>query len=311
MVRVILMLALGVLMVIGLGITLWWGGSTYLPWHPSGGALSGGDPPVPSLGGAARRYFRGVAVALVAGVWAGALITGPAMRLIMRLLAATAGDAAQGRRTEAEEIVGNIDFDGTLGLYIFGGILPGLLSGFIYVLVRRWLPAGRMGGVVFGLLHLIIGATRVDPLRPDNVDFSLVGPGWLSVLTFGLAAVFHGMAVAAIANRYSHVFPADLARARPIPARVRAALPLVVPLLLLIPGFFMLFFIGAGLVFALGLLRLPDAAVAARSPFVLRLGRIVGVAVAAAYLPWTVVDLASIVSTPQPVSSGSVTQTNG
>lgn len=303
-----LMIAMGVMMVIGLGLTLWWGSSTYLTWHP-GDAPSEGDRPVPSIGGAAQRYLRGVLVALVAGVWAGALVTGPAMRLVMRLLAATAGDAAQGRRTEATEIVGSIDFDGTLGLYVFGGLLPGLLSGFIYLMVRRWLPAGRMGGVVFGLLHLVIGATRIDPLRPDNVDFALVGPGWLSVLSFGLAAIFHGMAVAAIANRYSHVFPQDLARDKPRATRIRAAAPAVIPLLLLIPGVFLLFFIAAGLVFSLGLQRLPDAPALSRNPLVLRLGRIVGVVVAAVYLPWTVMDLASIVSEPQ-TANGSAADRN-
>lgn len=293
------MLVLGVLMVIGLGLTLWWGSTAYAPWHP-GGELSNGDHRVPSVGEGARRYLRGVVVALVAGVWAGALVTGPAMRLIMRLLAVTAGDRAQGRITEADEVVGTIDFDGTLGLYIFGGILPGLLSGFLYLLVRRWLPGGRMGGIVFGLLHLIVAATRIDPLRPDNVDFSLVGPGWLSVLTFGLAAIFHGMAIAAFANRYSQVFPRDLARDRPTAIRVRAVLPAVIPVLFLVPGFFILFFLAAGLVFSLGLQRLPNAAVMARSTFVLRVGRIVGLALAVACLPWTITDLASIVSAPQP-----------
>ena len=187
----------------------------------------------------------GVAIALVGGFWAGALVTGPTVRLIMRLLAATAGDGAQGLLTEAEEVVGNIDLGGTIGLYLFGGILPGLLSGALYLLVRRWLPAGRLGGLAFGALHLVIAATRVDPLRPDNPDFDIVGPGWLAVLTFSLAAIFHGMAVVAIANRYSTRFPPP-AGAGGRAERVRMVLPLVLPALLLLPGVFLVFVLTMG-----------------------------------------------------------------
>src|SRR5687768_11571007 len=157
-----------VLVLVGIGLTVRWGGTPYRTWEP---APVEPDTGRPSLKGAARRYVRGVAIAITAGSWAGALVTGPAVRLIMRLLAVTAGDGAQGAITEAEEVVGRINLDGTIGLWIFGGILPGLLSGVVYVLLRRWLPSGRLGGVAFGALHLVVAATRVDPLRPDNPDF--------------------------------------------------------------------------------------------------------------------------------------------
>jgi hypothetical protein len=193
-----LMAATGVVLFVGLVLTLWWGGTGYETWEPAG--RDGQRTPDASGrdGGASSvqlRYLRGVAIAVVGGFWAGALVTGPFVRLIMRLLAVTAGDDAQGRLTDAEEVVGNIDLDGTIGLIIFGGILPGLLSGGIYVLFRRLLPGGRLGGVVFGALHLVIAATRIDPLRPDNPDFDLLGPGWLAAAAFGLACIFHGMAV--------------------------------------------------------------------------------------------------------------------
>ncbi len=44
-------------------------------------------------------------------------------------------------------------------------------------------------------------------MRADNIDFVLVGPPWLAVLTFGLLAVVHGMTVAALAGRYSRSLP--------------------------------------------------------------------------------------------------------
>ena len=187
----------------------------------------------------------GSAIALVGGFWAGALVTGPAMRLIMRLLAVTADDGAQGVLTEADEVVGQIDLDGTISLLIFGGILPGLLSGALYLLVRRLLPGGRLGGVVFGALHLVIGATRIDPLRPDNPDFDLLGPAWASILTFGLACVLHGMAVVAIADRYSRALPPEAPSRRTWAA---AVVPLVLPLALLVLIFPALVLVVLGLV---------------------------------------------------------------
>jgi hypothetical protein len=89
------MAILGVLLVIGIAVTARCGGVAYTPWEP-GAAIS----PVRAV---TLRYLRGVAIALVAGFWTGALLTGPAIRLIMRLLAVTAGDDAQGRITEARE----------------------------------------------------------------------------------------------------------------------------------------------------------------------------------------------------------------
>ena len=170
------MSVLGVLLVVGVTLTLRWGGTAYEPWSPGDGPPAAGRPPLRT---AALGYLRGVAIALVGGFWAGALVTGPAVRLVMRLLAATAGDGAQGLLTEAEEVVGNIDLGGTIGLYLFGGIFPGLLSGALYLLVRRWLPAGRLGGLAFGALHLVVArhparspAPRQPRLRPRRAGLA-------------------------------------------------------------------------------------------------------------------------------------------
>ena len=289
-----LMVVLGILMVVGIALAVAWGSVRYQPWPATTDPGSANDRStgVPSIEETVRRYLRGVAVALVGGFWAGALVTGPAMRLIMRLLAATAGPEAQGVLTEAEEVVGEIDLDGTIGLYIFGGLLPGLLSGFIYLLVRRWLPAGRAGGLVFGALHLVLAATRIDPLRPDNPDFDIVGPGWLSVATFAVACLLHGMAVVAFANRFSTTFPAATTDRA---ARVRAALPLVLPALILIPGFPLLLPIAAGLVVALAGSRVEGSSRLVASPAVVLSGRIVLAVAALALLPDTVLDLRDIV----------------
>ena len=96
----ILMGVTGCLLVLGTTVTLWWARTDYEAWEPgyADGAASGTDLTpahrVP-LRVAALRYLRGVAIALVGGFWAGLLVTGPAIRLIMRLLAVTAGDTTR------------------------------------------------------------------------------------------------------------------------------------------------------------------------------------------------------------------------
>jgi hypothetical protein len=297
-VGMIVMTVMGFLLLVGVILTLWWGGTDYEAWEPELGddPHRGGPHPSrdlrPSVRTAALRYGRGVAIVLVGGFWAGALVTGPAMRLIMRLLAATAGDDAQGRITEADEVVGSINLDGTIGLYVFGGILPGLLSGAIYVVFRRWLPSGRLGGVLFGALHLVVAATRIDPLRPDNPDFDLVGPGWLSVVSFGVAAVLHGMAVVAIANRYSNSFPPQ---ANSRAELLRAVLPLTLPALLLVPGVFLLIPLAVGLALTVAVSQIGRAVQVAHSRTALLAGRIAVSVVAVALLPGTVTDLRDVI----------------
>lgn len=292
----VLMAVLGVWLVAGVALTVAWGGARYRPWAGIPGSAGDGDGGPsgrarPSMGEAALQYLRGVAVVLVAGFWTGLLVTGSAMRLIMRLLAVTAGDEAQGRVTEADQVVGEIDLGETVGLHLFGGILPGLLSGALFVVIRRWLPAGRLGGIVFGLLHLVVAATRIDPLRPENIDFDLVGPGWLAVLTFGLAAVLHGMAVAAFANRFSRQFPpAGGGR-----AWWRLAPVLAPPVLILVPGFFLLMPLAIGLLVTVAVTRIPGfGRLAASRPTVLA-GRVAVGVIALVSLPGALRDLLAII----------------
>lgn len=103
--------------------------------------------------------------------------------------------------------MGNVTVGGTIGFIVFTGLLFGLGTGALYLLIRRWLPRGRLGGMAFGGVLLVIAATRIEPLRRDNPDFDIVGPGWLSVVVFAALVVAHGMSVAAVAARYGHVLP--------------------------------------------------------------------------------------------------------
>jgi len=185
----------GLLAAAGLFAIIRWGGVTIVP--PDGDRTSGR----PSAGEVTSRYLWWLTVATVAGLGAG-LYAGVGGRLVMRLLAETS-PAAQGRITEADEVVGVISLDGTLALIVFAGIQFGVLSVIVYLLIRRWLPAGPLGGSTFGVGLLVVVSTFAEPLRPDNVDFGIVGPGWLSLLTFGLLVVTFGMLVAALAGGFS------------------------------------------------------------------------------------------------------------
>ncbi len=177
---------------------------------------------------AGQRYLWNVTVAVAAGLGSGVLMAGAGGRLAMRLLAATAGDGAQGRVTEADEIVGRITTGGTIGFVIFVGLFFGFATGVLYMLVRRWLPAGRSGGLVYGALLLVVAGTRIDPLRSENPDFDIVGPGWVALVVFAALVVTHGMLVAALAARFSRAL-------RPF-TRSRSAVAYA-PLALLLPVF--------------------------------------------------------------------------
>lgn len=278
----IVLVVCAVLLLAGLAVTAAWGHRELRP------PPSASPPERPAVTDIARRSLWELAVASVAGVVTGVLVLGPGGRLAMRLLAMTSPDST-GSLTEAGEVIGDIDTGGTIALLVFGGLLPGLACGGLYAVLRRWLPAGRAGGVLYGLLLLVLFSTRVDPLRPDNVDFVLLGPGWLSVLVFGGGTVLAGMSVAAVAARVSAALPLPSWRPRTLAAYAAA---------LLLPA--VVFPLGAAAV-ALALLtvvasRVPGAAALWRSPGVLVAGRLVLGVVALAALPGFVTAITDILT---------------
>src|SRR5215204_4849420 len=189
-----------VLVLAGLVAVVRWGGlAVEPPPVPAPDAPGLTVPPPVSL--VVRRYLWYLAVALLSGAAAGILAAGAGGRLVMRLLAVTAGADAQGQITEAEQIVGRITVDGTIGFVVFTGLFFGPVSGAAYLVLRRWLPAGRAGGLTFGALLLVVAGTRLEPLRRANPDFDLVGPGWVSVVAVTLKKKIHSMLVDTLAGR--------------------------------------------------------------------------------------------------------------
>ena len=123
----------------------------------------------------------------------------------MRLLAVTSPED-DGRLTDAGETIGEISLEGTFGFVVFGMAI-GCATALLYGAVRWWLPAGRVGGAAFGLLLLLGLSTVFGPLEPDSRDFTVVGPGWLSIAAFSALALAHGMLVVTASTWLSRRVP--------------------------------------------------------------------------------------------------------
>jgi hypothetical protein len=276
------------LVLAGLVAAVRWGGlAVRPPPSPPDAADPADRPPV---GLVVRRYLWYLTVAVASGVGAGLLAAGAGGRLVMRLLAVTAGPDAQGRVTEADQIVGRISVDGTLGFVVFTGLFVGLATGPLYLLVRRWLPAGRAGGLVYGALLLVVAGTRIEPLRPGNPDFDLVGPGWVSVAAFTALVVFHGVLVAALAGRVSRAVPLLGAGPRAIAAHA----PLLL-LLLLGSAVLLLAIVGVMVVLAC---QVPAVVAAWRDRRLVTVGRVALAAVAVVAFPGFAAAVVDILGRP-------------
>jgi hypothetical protein len=279
----VLMLLVGALLSVG-PIAIWRWGSLEVraPWRDE---EEGALPPREAV----RRFFWYATVGIGAGVLAGVVMFGAGGRLAMRLLAVTSGSEAQGAVTEAEEIVGDITFDGTVGLILFFGILGGGLFGVLYMGIRRWLPHGRWGGVVYGLGLFVLFATRIEPLRAANPDFDIVRPGWLSIVLFTTVMVGYGMLVASVAGRYSSLLPLLKKDVGTVAKHLPAYLPWGPGALILVPPLA----IGSAAVWLTAGLRERFAEILS-APRTLIIGRTLGLLLLAIALPTFVVDVADI-----------------
>ena len=159
---------------------------------------------------ASERIARMAIIGILGGIPAG-LVGGLSGRLIMRVFALV-NDESAGVMTENGNIAGEITASGTLGLIISIGLVSGVIGGFVYVMIRRWLPGGRLlKGVVFGLVLLCFSGTIREPLTPlfdpDNVDFALFGPRLLAVGLFALLFPLYGVVASFVIERYDQYVP--------------------------------------------------------------------------------------------------------
>ena len=200
-----LIIACAVLLAVGVVVTIVWWRERFTasptPFTRPPGSDESEPGRVRHLDGL-RLYAWWAAVFMVIGTATGILITGAGGRLIMRLLAMTSPEAT-GRLTEGQAAVGEISLEGTLAFTVFGALPFAFASALLYLLVVPWLPNGALGGLVLGAVMFITVSPFIDPLRAENFDFDLVGPGWLAVVTFALLSLLQGAALAAIAGRLS------------------------------------------------------------------------------------------------------------
>lgn len=228
-------LVIGVLGVGALGlcatIVVW---HSMLEWIPSGAS---GEALRTRIAEATRR----LSATLAAGFVAGLLIAGVGGRFFMRVVGATSGYSAQGRLTEAGEVVGRVTIGGSM-FFVFFGAGIGLLGATGLYLLRAWLPARS---VTAGLLGAGIGAgvlaRPLDLLAPNSIDFEILGPLWLAVgFAVGLIMLL-GTTTCVLADRWVQWWPKPTFSVRGI----CGLLPLL-PLILSGPGAVIVPFLIAG-----------------------------------------------------------------
>lgn len=141
--------------------------------------------------------FRSLAALGVAGAVAGGIAGGLGSRVVMRISAVAAGEAAQGALTEAEAVVGRITADGTIFLILFAGLTSCLVGIGSYLVVRRWLPSATWARAAsFGAFELVVfGGAIIDP---GNSDFVILGHPLLNVSMFGALFLLHGALLVAL-----------------------------------------------------------------------------------------------------------------
>ena len=231
--------------------------------------------------------LRRLCVLEMSGLVSGLLVGGLGSRLMMRIMAATSGAAAQGQITQADEIVGRVTSDGTIGLLIFVGAGFGIIGAAGLAVVGRFLPKRAwVAGATFGVLLLGVFARR-DPLSPDNRDFTILSPVALAVAIVGVLFVLYGMTVVSLSARLERSYPRLEAKARSLVGYA----PL---LLLVLPPFTLAIVVAVG-IGALGE-RFPSLGDAWRSGATRTIGATVVALAAVASNVWLGFGIAEILS---------------
>jgi hypothetical protein len=117
----------------------------------------------------------------------------------MRLVA-LADPSTDGALTQDQFIVGEITFGDTAGLVTLGTVV-GIISGLIYLGMRRWMPVPRwLRGLAFGYGALVTGGLLL--INPDNVDFRIFEPILVPIVLFAALFIAGGALLAALSDRF-------------------------------------------------------------------------------------------------------------
>ena len=78
-----------------------------------------------------------------------------------------------GLRTDNDNVIGAITFDGTLALLVFGGLLTGVIIGALWVVIRPWLPRRALVRALVAIpICLAMGTTLL--IQDTNPDFIIL-----------------------------------------------------------------------------------------------------------------------------------------
>lgn len=155
-----------------------------------------------------KEGLRIVNASLAGGIVGGVLVAGLGGRLLMRVIAATSDSRAQGRLTEADQVVGDVSADGTIFLVVFVGVFAGSIGAMAYTLLRSLLP--QRGAVAGLLIAGIIGGILARPsdlLNPDSIDFRILGPKWLAALMVITLVALFGATSGALIDTFVRIWP--------------------------------------------------------------------------------------------------------
>lgn len=144
-------------------------------------------PPTPTYAADLAETLR---VIVVGGLPLGVLIGGIGGRLAMFLLRLTSPDSV-GLTSDDGFVIGQVTLSGTVNLLMLGAAV-GLIGAAAYLLVEPWLVGPRW---LRELGVAVVAAALAGSLiiHPDGVDFSALGPLWLTIgLFLALPAAFGG-----------------------------------------------------------------------------------------------------------------------
>lgn len=147
----------------------------------------------------------------LAGLIGGTLVGGIGGRLVMSA-AAVINPQATGAFTSNGELIGRFTVEGTLALFVFGGLAAGMVAGVVWVVVAPWLPwAGTRRWLLAGALALSLGASFL--IESENADFVILDQIPLVLLMLAALVALLGAAVAWLDERLERRMPPPSGRA--------------------------------------------------------------------------------------------------
>jgi len=151
-----------------------------------------------SVGQDARDVATVVVVGAAAGALAGLVVGGIAGRLVMFALRALSDPIVIGATSDDGFEIGRFTLGGSLQL---AGAMAaaGAANGILYVVLRDAIPA-RARAPLWSLFAAAVGGSQF--VHADGIDFTLLDPLWLAVLSFVLLPGLAALVVVVLAERW-------------------------------------------------------------------------------------------------------------